>query len=235
MKTEKLLITGKKFTIISSVVFIGAIALFFFYVKRIDKIYHQLITKDVRTLHVLESITQKSNENFKYLYKIMLTNDKQEMDSLLIERSKITLYVDNCLDSLSSTNSNDSVSLGKLNTLINAREEYKNKTNKFVELVKNGQKAEARVFMDKYLDPYFIVYQHNIESFFAHNKLLIIKSSDAVSNDVENKSIFLLILGFSPFALATGILFLIGYIFSIMIMIYARYKWHNRAPKNGNN
>ena len=143
--------------------------------------------------------------------KIVNARNTAERDSLLEERKFFTGRNDSLLAQVMREVDTSLIDQRSLHELISIRETYKANYRYLVtKLINNNDRDSAYIFLNKVFEPSFFLYQEKVASFITINKENYLSHSRVISNDVNQKSLFLLVFGFSPVLIFSIYLLILG-------------------------
>ena len=205
----KFLNSKKLVVILLSLLSIATSVFFYYYVNKIDDKYSYMVHKELDIFKNIQSLTANSYRGFISTIKLVNAHSDAEQDSILKDRKIYTGRNDSLLNMLIKevdTNLVDKKSLGEL---VLAREEYK--TNyRYLNTRLYRNRDSAFIFLNRIFEPSFYKYQEKLNTFIAVNAGHYLRSSISISDDVNQKSVFMLVFGVSPIILFSIYLILLG-------------------------
>jgi hypothetical protein len=157
----------------------------------------------------IQAMTNNSYKGFLAISKIANARTGIERDSLIKERMLFTGKNDLLISDLMKNIDTNIVDKQSLSQMIAARETYK-KNYGFLVTHLQGNSDSIYYFFNRVLAPCFFNYQDKIAEFITINKENYLKSSSQISADVDQKSLFMLLFGFSPLIVFIVYLLLLG-------------------------
>ncbi len=200
---------------------IGVSLLFYYYLNAVDDKYSRIVARESQVFQKVQSLSENSLRGYLYINKMVGTRNVEERSRLAHERDGYTQKNDILISELFAIVDTSAVEKSSLEELKSTRLLYQ-KNYKLLWAYLNVGSDSAYIFLNAECEPSFLNYQDKVTRFIDINRKNMVQHSASISDDVNQKSLFMLIFGISPV-----ILFLL-FIFSLgIILIYLLKKSKN--------
>lgn len=199
----------KIIVILLSLLSIGISLFFYYYINKIDDRYTDIVEREADIFLKVQTLTNNAYRGYISVSRVVNARSDDERDKMLAERKFFTGKNDSLLSLLIQEIDTTSVDQASLHELVSAREKYKENYRFLVNHIK-GDKDSSYKFFNTVYTPSFFTYQDKVAQFITVNKEHHLRNSSLISEDVTQKSIFMLIFGISPLIIFTVYLMLLG-------------------------